>query len=249
MSSDSLHTRTRDRVDDRARDGRAAGAHAPLPRDRTTLVLVMAAAALVFFPIAALVSGQWYVLMRGDLALARLFYDAVHPEPTLGHGIEVWTEVFGTWSMRVVSVLVAGWLLLRRQFSTAAWAIATVFLANLAGLVVKLGVDRDRPQFTDPISTGVGPSFPSGHALMATVGMGLLLFAALPLLRGRWRVTVWVLAVAIALSTALSRPLLGVHWVSDVVSGVALGVLVLAATMLLWTYLPSAVRRWDREPA
>ncbi|RCV52869.1 PA-phosphatase [Marinitenerispora sediminis] len=206
----------------------------------------MGAAALPFVVLCALVSAQWPPLMAFDAAVADTLYERVHPDPALAHGLEIWTEVFGTWSMRIVSLLTAGWLLLRRQFSTAVWAGAAVFLANLFGLIVKLTVDRARPEFADPITEGVGPSFPSGHALMAATGMGILLFAALPLLRGAWRHVGWTLAVGAAMSTALSRPMLGVHYVTDIVAGLSLGVFALAATMLLWTYLPPIARRWDR---
>ncbi|MFC7329326.1 phosphatase PAP2 family protein [Marinactinospora rubrisoli] len=199
-----------------------------------------------FLALCVLVSAQWSPLIAFDTAVAATLYERVHPDPALAHGLEIWTELFGTWSMRIVSLLTAGWLLLRRQFSTAVWAGAAVFLANLFGLVVKLSVDRARPEFADPIVEGVGPSFPSGHALMAATGMGILLFAALPLLRGAWRHVAWTAALGIALSTALSRPLLGVHYVTDIVAGLCLGVCTLAATMLLWTYLPRVARRWDR---
>lgn len=246
MSLDSSHPHTGADHPPNPEPGAPSAAVGPLPTERLVLFLVTAVAIAPFLALSALVTEQWYALIRFDLGMARLLYEQVASSPGLVHGIDVWTEVFGTWSMRILSVLVAVWLLLRRQFTTAVWALTAVFLANLAGLITKLGVDRPRPDFAEPLATGVGPSFPSGHALMATVGMGILLFAALPLLRGMWRGAACVLSCAIALSTALSRPLLGVHWVSDVVAGIALGVAVLAGTMLLWTCLPAVLRRWDR---
>ncbi|TDQ45650.1 phosphatase PAP2 family protein [Actinorugispora endophytica] len=221
-------------------------AEALLPSRRGPLTAVALAAALPFLSLCALVVGGWWPLLAFDAVLAERLYAWVRPRPDLAHGLEVWTEAFGTWSMRIVSLLTAAWLVLRRQFSTALWACAAVFTANLLGLVTKLGVARERPEFTDPILVGVGPSFPSGHSLMAFTGMGILLFAALPLLRGAWRGAAWAAAAVIALSTALSRPMLGVHWFTDIVAGMSLGVLTLALTMLAWTFLPSALRRRDR---
>ena len=69
----------------------------------------------------------------------------------------------------------------------------------------------------------LGPSFPSGHSSTAAA-----FFAALALLAGRRRsasakaVLVGV-AVGIAVAVACSRVLLDLHWVSDVVAGLALG--------------------------
>ncbi|ASU85702.1 hypothetical protein CDO52_25440 [Nocardiopsis gilva YIM 90087] len=206
----------------------------------------MIVAALPLLLLLSLVAGQWAPLMSFDQSLAQSLHDAIAPSPGLAHGLELWTDAFGTWAMRIVSLLAAAWLLIRRQVSTAVWAGATVFLANLFGLILKLTVDRPRPEFADPISVAVGPSFPSGHALMAVTGMGILLFAVLPLLRGAWRSIAWVVAIVIALSTALSRPLLGVHWGTDIIAGMSLGLFTVALTLLLWTFLPPIARRWDR---
>ncbi|UOE18395.1 phosphatase PAP2 family protein [Thermobifida halotolerans] len=207
--------------------------------------MVATAAAVPFLSLVALVVGGWGPLLSLDSAVAERSYTWVRPRPELAHGLQLWTEAFGTWSMRIVCLLTAAWLAVRRLFVTALWACTAVFTANLAGLVTKLTVARPRPEFADPVSVGVGPSFPSGHALMAVVGAGVLLLAVLPLLRGVWRGVAWVAAVAVAASTALSRPLLGVHWLSDIAAGASLGVCVLALTLLAWTFLPAAVRRWD----
>jgi undecaprenyl-diphosphatase len=83
-------------------------------------------------------------------------------------------------------------------------------------------VDRSRPTI-DPLAAHLGPSFPSGHSSTAAA-----LFAALALLAGRRRsprtraVLVGV-AVGLAVAVACSRVLLDLHWVSDVVAGLALG--------------------------
>jgi undecaprenyl-diphosphatase len=60
-------------------------------------------------------------------------------------------------------------------------------------------------------------SFPSSHAALAGF-LAVALGAAMP----RWRALFWVLAVAVA----LSRIYLDKHWVSDVVGGLLLGMVV-----------------------
>jgi undecaprenyl-diphosphatase len=88
--------------------------------------------------------------------------------------------------------------------------------------LIKWIVDRARPDI-DRLTGFSGPSFPSGHAAAAAAS-----FAAFALLvgTGRSRQAKAVLAaVAVALATgiAASRVFLGVHWLTDVLAGLALG--------------------------
>ena len=83
-------------------------------------------------------------------------------------------------------------------------------------------LDRVRPTF-DPIAASLGPSFPSGHSALAAAFYAA---AALVLARQRSPRTRALLAggaVAIAVAVACSRVLLGVHWLSDVIAGLAFG--------------------------
>lgn len=113
------------------------------------------------------------------------------------------------------------------------WAVlefASISLLAALVLVIKFSIKRKRPEgewgqvyrFTDP------HSFPSGHAarafLIATIASGLgpaWLAAAL-----------WIWAPLVA----LARVAMGVHYLSDIVAGTLLGILV--ALIALQIYLP-----------
>ena len=91
-----------------------------------------------------------------------------------------------------------------------------------ASTVIKEIVDRARPVF-NPAAATLGPSFPSGHTTTAAA-----FYAAAALLLGRRRPRVARAAitggaVAIAVAVAASRVFLDVHWLTDVIGGLALG--------------------------
>jgi undecaprenyl-diphosphatase len=93
---------------------------------------------------------------------------------------------------------------------------------ELISTVIKDLVDRARPAF-NPAAASLGPSFPSGHT---TTAAAFWAAAALLLGRRRPRAVRAVLvggAVGIAVAVASSRVLLDVHWLTDVIGGLALG--------------------------
>jgi undecaprenyl-diphosphatase len=96
--------------------------------------------------------------------------------------------------------------------------IGEVLLVN----TVKQLLDRVRPSF-NPVAATLGPSFPSGHSATAAA---LYASVALVLARKRSpRVRALLAggAAGIAVGVATSRVMLDVHWLSDVIAGLAFG--------------------------
>jgi undecaprenyl-diphosphatase len=106
------------------------------------------------------------------------------------------------------------------------WIVPYVFVVvagnGLLTTTIKELAHRVRPEL-NPIAETLGPSFPSGHSSWSAAFFAC---AALLLSRGHSRRTRLVLAgagAACAVAIAATRVLLGVHWLSDVVAGLALG--------------------------
>ena len=163
-----------------------------------------------------------------------------HARPWLTSALKV-----GTWlgSLAIVIPLMAigGGLLLRRRRPLDALLLATVTL-GAAGLnaLAKLVVKRPRPDFILPlIARPETYSFPSGHAATATA---FYLSAALLATEGpdwTWgrRSTALAAALIVTCAVGFSRIYLGVHYLGDVVAGVALGTLWLVLCVIaaaLW---------------
>ena len=103
-----------------------------------------------------------------------------------------------------------------------AFLITTVLGEVVLVNAIKGVLDRVRPTF-DPAAASLGPSFPSGHSATAAA---LWAAVALVILRRRpplARALVVAVAVGIAVAVATSRVMLGVHWLSDAVAGIAFG--------------------------
>lgn len=100
--------------------------------------------------------------------------------------------------------------------------IAVTVGQALMSTLVKDLLDRVRPT-ANPVAHTLGPSFPSGHTTGAAACFAAF---ALVLGRGRSRNVQSLLAgaaVFVAVAVAASRVLLGVHWLTDVIGGLALG--------------------------
>lgn len=200
---------------------------------------------LIFGVLALLVTIEWRPLLRLDRSVALDLNDVVVEQGWLADSLNLATDVFAPWVFRV-AVLVVAIVLLRRGWSRLAlWVLVTVWGGGLLVVLVKSLTDRPRPVVPETVSTAAGSSFPSGHALGAAVGCAALLAVAWPVLSRPARAIATAAAVTLALLVPFTRVALGVHFTSDVVGGVALGLAWLAGTAAVlqpW-------RRPDTAPA
>ena len=106
---------------------------------------------------------------------------------------------------------------------------ARMLLAATAGNillnnVLKLFFDRARPSVFEWGTHAASSSFPSGHAMSATVVYGTVAYLLARLQTHGWsRAITLVLAVVMILLICLTRLYLGVHYPSDVAGGIVIG--------------------------
>lgn len=116
-------------------------------------------------------------------------------------------------------LLVAGFLALRRRWWHLAAFVSAVILSELSIGSLKTVYDRARPPGS--LVAVSGGSFPSGHAVAASVTAVAAVIALFP--EGGRRYWWGVVAVFFSTVMALSRAYLAAHWLSDAVAGVLLG--------------------------
>ncbi len=123
------------------------------------------------------------------------------------------------------------WVLWHGGRKLAVFLAVTCLGGGIIDTVVKVAVDRPRPEVAQPIATAFGKSFPSGHAMQSVVCYGALLLVLLPLLHGRARRAAIVGTAVLAALIGFSRLSLGVHYVTDILGGYVLGAAWLIASV------------------
>lgn len=197
------------------------------------LLLGAGAAALVAIPftlLMLLVLSEWEPLDRLDRGVANDLNDVARGDSTLVDVLDVGEIALSPWVFRIVVAAVAVWLWRRGAQRLAAWAVVTMAIGGILGVVLKYVVDRARPSFPEPVAHASGYSFPSGHALNSFLAVGVLLLVFLPVLTRVGRAVAYTVGAALILLTGYDRVALGVHYVSDVVAGWAVALACLVGT-------------------
>jgi len=195
------------------------------PERATGLALTLAVAIVL---VGGVVLSLLAVVVRSTDLLAGLDTAAAewgnrHASAWSHDAITLLTRLGETWVVVSVAVVVAAVDLGRTRSRWAVPFLLAVMVGDkLLTEAIKQLVDRARPAL-EPVAATLGPSFPSGHTSTAAAS-----WAAFALIAGRWwGPRAWPAlagtAVGIAVAVAVSRVLLDVHWLSDVLAGLALG--------------------------
>ena len=120
-----------------------------------------------------------------------------------------------------LTVIGALWLLYRGKIRSVILLISITLVGRALIDLQKYGIGRLRPEDQVHLVPVKSLSFPSGHA-----GNSMLVFLSLALLVAppRYRMIAVMVALAASAAIGITRPMLGVHWPSDVVGGWAFGV-------------------------
>jgi undecaprenyl-diphosphatase len=131
----------------------------------------------------------------------------------------------GTGTVVMAIVAVSGLFL---WLSNHKYSAALLLICTLGGILLnnllKVGYSRPRPQLFDWVAPALSWSFPSGHAMSAAAVYGTVAYLAARLQKRHiHRVITMVCAVVLICMIAITRLYLGVHYPSDVIAGVIIG--------------------------
>jgi membrane-associated phospholipid phosphatase len=215
------------------------------------VTLAVAAGLLAMFVVFAAFSGTDSALSAWD----RRVWEAFIAWRTLGRSRLFWvatllgnTPVLAALSFSAV-VLLALW---GRRAAAALVAVGLLIGWGVSEAAKNI-VARPRPPAGDAlIAVPTSAAMPSGHALTTLVFFGLLLYLAFRWNRRGargWVFTAAAAAIVVAGLIGVSRAYLGVHWLSDVLSGWVLGGAWLAAFIAAVCSYRRSPRRFVRLDA
>ncbi len=161
------------------------------------------------------------------------------------------TDMFSPISLLMITIIISIYLFYRRKWRYLVITVTSMFGGFILGGFIKEIIERMRP--LDAFILEVDYSFPSVHALMATVFFTLIIY----IFAGRIKSFV-VREIMVAISiilivlTSLSRLYLGVHWFSDVIAGCSFGLFWTTSTILIVRYFgliyTSIKENWYKKP-
>jgi undecaprenyl-diphosphatase len=173
---------------------------------------------------------------------------APHRTPILdGTMLEITALGTGTVVMMIVGVAGLFLWLTQHRYS------AMLLLASTAGGIVlngllKVRFDRPRPHVITWGANAVSSSFPSGHAMSATIVYGTVAYLAARLQQRVWaRWLTMGLALLLIALIGLSRIYLGVHYPSDVLAGAIIGLAWAGFCMAMLEAVQRIAQRSDSE--
>jgi len=215
--------------------GKNTSAYSRLPM----LVLVM----LLFSGLAI------FLYLSGRNELDKNIFEALRPEITPARTkLMIFISFFGNHLFLVPAfLLVIIYLVIAKEKRTA-WRVLFIALSSLLLMtLLKRLFGRIRPD--DPLVTGITNfSFPSGHSFMSVTFFGLLCWCLVVSQPAGTRRNSWILFLVITvLLISFSRIYLRVHYVTDVMAGLGIGLSWLFAC--LWFFSRRPMKPTTEPPA
>ncbi len=165
------------------------------------------------------------VIFEQDVQFDTVFANEIHAAatPAATSFFRVVT-MLGFEILWVIGIGVGVFFIWRRKWLRLGVWIAALVGGEILDLLLKNLFARPRPTFADPLATALFYSFPSGHATMSLITYGFLAYLFFVSLKhAALRVLISAALILLTLLIGFSRIYLGVHYVSDVLAGFAVG--------------------------
>ncbi len=159
-----------------------------------------------------------------------------HAQNFLLSTMEIITNILSPISIVIVGFISIIYFIYKKNWQYSLITFLSISGGVFFGTTIKHLVLRVRP--VDSFILETGYSFPSGHATMATIAFALIIYFYAREIRSLIKREIFILVMVIlAILVAFSRVYLGVHWFSDVIAGISLGLFLTTLNILIVRYI------------
>lgn len=150
-----------------------------------------------------------------------------------------WLTELGSESFLVPFTIVMGIILcwIFHNFLPSIIFVGGTLVSHLLNIFIKNIVARERPSIFIE-ANAEGYSFPSGHAMISMVCYGLLMYLLIKKVP-KWGNIIQVFFALLIFLIGISRFVINVHYLTDVISGFVIGFVVLLGFINLYEFLLS----------
>lgn len=185
------------------------------------------------------------IITKEELIIDKLAYNVLVTKlrsPSLTNFMKVITKFSDTISIIILAVILTSLFLYKWKDKNIAKIIpCSIAMVASINQLLKFIFQRERPNGYRLIEM-TGYSFPSGHAMISMAFYGLLIYIIQKKVKNKpLRLILIIINIAIIILVGISRIYLGVHYLSDVITGylISLIYLVLFIKMLKkYNYIP-----------
>lgn len=173
-------------------------------------------------------------LLELDVFVNNFFF--IHSSEVLRDFMLIFTNIFSPTLITGISLVLIAYLIHKKNYYYSLISIFSLGGGYVFTFIIKNIVTRIRPENAFILVKGY--SFPSGHAVAATIFFTLLIYFFIVKVKSMIvREILVVLCVLSIILTAFSRVYLGVHWLSDVLAGMGFGLFWVTSIILLVKYV------------
>lgn len=173
-------------------------------------------------------------LLELDVFVNNFFF--IHSQEWIRDFMLIFTNIFSPTFITGVSIVLIAYLIHKKNYYYSLISIFSLGGGYVFTFIIKNIVTRIRPE--NAFISVSGYSFPSGHAVAATIFFTLLIYFFIVKIKSMIiREILVVICVISMLLTAFSRVYLGVHWLSDVLAGIGFGLFWVTSIILLVKYV------------
>lgn len=143
------------------------------------------------------------------------------------------TIIADTYQSAIITILIVASLYIKKHYREALFLAITMSACGIAMPLLKNIFSRERPDFYRLIEIS-GYSFPSGHTTSATTMYLTLAIVVLSIMNKLNKYFIFSIAVIGIVIIGSSRIYLGVHYPTDVMAGICLGISIVSTVYVLY---------------